>query len=70
MVTGHGAETFPWARLMQIGLGLLRLPPVVFWSMTPCEIRAAAHFYSESDRGAPAMARPVLDALMTRYPDK
>jgi hypothetical protein len=38
--------------------------------MTPREIEAAARFYSEPERGAPAMARPLLDELMTRFPDK
>ena len=70
MVTGHGDQVFPWARLMQIGLGLLQQPPSVFWAMTPREIKAAACFYREPGRGAPAMPRPAFDELMTRFPDQ
>ena len=54
---------------MAAGLGLLRLPPPVFWAMTPRELAAAI-------RGAVGLAaapgpigRPALDRLMARYPD-
>ena len=29
---------FPWADVMRIGLGVLRLPPHAFWAMTPKEL--------------------------------
>jgi uncharacterized phage protein (TIGR02216 family) len=56
-------ERFPWARLMEVGLGRLKLSPRDFWQSTPREIAAAF--------GSPraAMARPDLEDLMRRHPD-
>jgi len=52
---------------MAIGLGLLRLSPKAFWTMTPREFERAA---------SPYMARPAslpdrrgLAALMNQFPD-
>jgi uncharacterized phage protein (TIGR02216 family) len=55
---------FPWGRLMQLGLGQLRLAPSEFWRSTPREITAAF--------GAPPqpMLRQNLDELMERFPDQ
>ena len=54
-----------WPKLMGLGLGVLRLAPDAFWSMTPRELTAAL-------RGA--RERPMeatdLDALIARYPDR
>lgn len=55
-------ERFPWVRLMQLGLGVLRWPPRDFWSSTLREIAAA--FPAQE-----GMARNALDRLMQRYPD-
>lgn len=35
------ADPFPWAAAMRFGLGVLRLAPRDFWSMTPRELAAA-----------------------------
>jgi len=56
------SEGFPWARMMQLGLGVLRLPPKEFWAATPREI-AAAFAMSEP------MTRNCFDDLMNRFPD-
>jgi uncharacterized phage protein (TIGR02216 family) len=51
---------------MAVGLGVLRLSPAAFWSMTPREFAAAAGWM------APAAARPTradLGQLMQRFPD-
>ena len=56
--------TFP--RLMALGLGALRLPPPVFWSMSLPELTAALG----PAPGLDAPARNDLDALMRRYPDE
>ncbi|MDE2444796.1 MAG: phage tail assembly chaperone [Alphaproteobacteria bacterium] len=55
---------FPWGRLMQLGLGHMRLAPSEFWRSTPREILAAC--------GAPPqpMLRQNLDELMERFPDQ
>jgi uncharacterized phage protein (TIGR02216 family) len=56
------SEGFPWARLMQLGFGQLRLAPRDFWSMTLKELNAAL------PRLHP-MARRELERLMERFPD-
>jgi uncharacterized phage protein (TIGR02216 family) len=52
---------------MAFGLGVLRLGPRDFWSMTPRELfRAAEGVYG---RDAAPMSRDALDALMRNHPD-
>lgn len=51
---------------MELGLGVLRLPPDAFWRMTPRELAAAAGFR----RTGSALSRVQLDALMTAFPDQ
>ena len=52
---------------MAIGLGLLRLSPRDFWSMTPRELEGAMRALSPAGRAAPGRAE--LEALMKRFPD-
>lgn len=52
---------------MALGLGLLRLPPAAFWSMTPRELAAAARPFI-GDATVP-LDRPTLAALAARFPD-
>ncbi|MEZ5818332.1 MAG: phage tail assembly chaperone [Hyphomicrobiaceae bacterium] len=54
---------------MAAGLGLLRLSPAVFWSMTPRELVAALHGRS-GGRPAGPMRRAELAGLMARFPDR
>lgn len=58
---------FPWREVMGFGLGVLRLPPAVFWCMTPRELAAAI----EAVRGcAPeSCSRDALTALIVAFPD-
>lgn len=55
---------------MTAGLGILRLAPAHFWSMTPRELAAALagiapqHFY------ATPPTRSDLAELMARFPDR
>lgn len=58
-----------WAGLMRVGLGVLRLSPNAFWSMTPREFAAACSAF-EGPAAEPAMARADLEALMARFPDR
>lgn len=53
---------------MAAGLGLLRLPPQQFWSMTPRELAAALRALTGPGR-APALTRADLDRLRHRFPD-
>lgn len=55
----------PWAILMTLGLGRLRLSPASFWAMTPREFRAAL----DDGPQAEPMGRAALAALMARHPD-
>ncbi|MBI1981359.1 MAG: phage tail assembly chaperone [Methylocystis sp.] len=52
---------------MAFGLGVLRLSPREFWSMTPRELFCAAEGVYGKAPGAPS--RPALDELMRRFPD-
>lgn len=61
-------ERFPWDRLMEIGLGVMRLPPERFWQMTLPEISAAAR--ALNPQAARGIGRDELGALMARYPDQ
>lgn len=54
---------------MEIGLGVLGLAPLVFWSLTPRELQAALRGKLGVIGASAAPARKDLDALMRRYPD-
>ena len=61
---------FPWADIMRLGLGVLRLTPSQFWAMTPRELDAALHGLLGPPASALAPPRTTLDTLMRRYPDQ
>ncbi|WP_142591667.1 rcc01693 family protein [Pseudorhizobium endolithicum] len=61
-----GAEPFPWETVMHVGLCLLRLPPEVFWRLTPAEFSAMAGGMRPR---SPEIRRDGLEALMRRFPD-
>jgi len=54
---------------MRIGLGVLRLPPSILWSMTPREFAAALEGALGPAPGQDALDRASLANLMARYPD-
>ncbi len=54
---------------MEAGLGGLRLPPQVFWAMTPRELEAALRGAFGAGRQASALSRAELAVLMDSYPD-
>lgn len=58
-------EGFPWRRLMQLGMGELRLPPEQFWRASLREIATA--FAGEART---AMPRNTFDDLSARFPDQ
>ena len=57
---------FPWKQAIGFGLGVLRLSPRQFWSMTPRELAYAIEAVSSR---SPPLDRGTLAQLMTRYPD-
>ncbi len=63
------AEPVDWPALMRLGLGLLRLPPDAFWSMTPGELRRALEGAGVIAADGRAMDRDRLAELMAAFPD-
>lgn len=53
---------------MAFGLGVLRLAPRDFWSMTPRELFCAVEGVFGRNAGPPT--RAALDALMRDFPDE
>ncbi len=59
-----------WPALMGFGLGILRLPPSVFWAMTPRELTLAARArHGPGATVAVPMEPEALSDLRARYPD-
>ncbi len=54
---------------MAAGLGLLRLPPAQFWSMTPKELEAALRGLLGPTHADAALPRSALTQMMSRFPD-
>ena len=54
---------------MAAGLGLLRLPPAHFWSMTPKELAAALRALLGAAHSDAPLPRAALTQLMSRFPD-
>jgi uncharacterized phage protein (TIGR02216 family) len=57
---------FPWKQAIGIGLGVLRLSPQQFWSMTPRELAYAIEALTGR---SPPLDRGAFTQLMKRYPD-
>jgi uncharacterized phage protein (TIGR02216 family) len=55
---------------MAAGLGLLRLRPADFWSVTPKELDAALRGLLGLSQGDEPPHRATLARLMQRYPDQ
>ncbi|WP_247749020.1 MULTISPECIES: rcc01693 family protein [unclassified Rhizobium] len=51
---------------MHVGLCLLRLPPAIFWAMTPIEFHAMAGGLSPRSS---SLDRAGLAAMMVLFPD-
>ena len=64
------SERVDWGGLMRVGLGLMRLPPEVFWGMTPRELGRALEGAGLVACGGSALRRGDLDALIARFPDE
>lgn len=54
-----------WPGLMRAGLHDLRLPPDVFWALTPAELQLMLGL----TKSAVPMGRDQLKALQDAYPD-
>ena len=55
--------------MMQTGLGLLQLPPALFWAMTPKELECAITGLTGQGTDQ-AMSRKAFDTLLSRFPDE
>lgn len=71
-MSAEASASLAWAEMMRLGLGALRLPPDVFWAMTPVELRLALEGAGLLAPGAGRawMDSKSLDRLMTAFPDK
>lgn len=58
-------EQIAWPQLMRLGLGVLRLQPDAFWSLTPIELMLLA---GVSEQTAPLDRDRFLD-LARQFPD-
>ena len=54
---------------MAAGLGILRLPPAAFWSMTPRELAAALRGQLGPGTAPTRLPREALLGLMRQFPD-
>jgi uncharacterized phage protein (TIGR02216 family) len=54
---------------MAAGLGLLRLPPAHFWSMTPRELEAALSSLLGPTQTDTPLPRSTLAEMIARFPD-
>lgn len=61
-------DAFPWDEVMAIGLGVLRLAPKDFWTMTPREFERAVNL--SVGRRSTAPTRDALGHLMAAFPDR
>ncbi len=70
-MTSTQGEGLAWVELMRLGLGTLRLPPEVFWTMTPVELQRALEGAGILAIGGAGswMERAALEGLMERFPD-
>lgn len=59
---------FPWDAAIGFGLGVLRLAPRDFWTMTPRELALAIQAVKGPVVAAPD--RAALEELMLRFPDR
>ena len=55
-----------WPGMMRLGLQGLRLPPEVFWALTPAELQVMLG----QSTGVGPLLRSGLDALMAAWPDE
>ena len=71
---GDGLAATPapidWPWLMGLGLGVLRMPPIQFWTMTPRELAAATKVVFGDPIAHAPFGRDDFAALMARYPDQ
>lgn len=54
---------------MGLGLGLLRLKPADFWTMTPRELAAALQPFAQNRGATQPLPRQDLDRMMQKFPD-
>jgi uncharacterized phage protein (TIGR02216 family) len=66
MSVDKNLKPFPWDEAIGFGLGVLKLSPQAFWTMTPRELALAIH--AATGATAPLARRDLAD-LMKRYPD-
>ncbi len=56
--------------MVELGLGVLGLSPLAFWSLTPRELHAALRGRFGNLADSEALTRHDLDTLMQRFPEE
>lgn len=69
MSADSSQSNFPWQRIMELGLGYLRLSPTRFWAMTPKELHAATTGISGGNECSP-LTRSGINQLINEFPDE
>lgn len=59
---------FAWADAIGFGLGVLRLSPADFWTMTPRELALAIRAVRGGEKSS--LGRDAFNDLMRRFPDQ
>lgn len=59
-------QSFPWDAVLHFGLGLLRLTPCAFWSLSLRELMVMGGAARPRD----SIDRAALSAMMSRWPDR
>jgi uncharacterized phage protein (TIGR02216 family) len=65
----NGLTAFPWDDAIASGMGVLRLSPCDFWSMTPRELGLALRGAAGLPATGAKFSRSDLSALIGRFPD-
>ena len=63
-------SAFPWENAMKFGLGVLRLAPREFWTMTPRELTAAFNAHRENVQSRAPISGVEFASLMKKFPDR
>jgi uncharacterized phage protein (TIGR02216 family) len=60
---------FPWDRFAEIGFGVLRLSPRIFWASSPRELTLAVQAKQQALGTAMPLERQRMVELMANFPD-
>lgn len=64
-------ETIPWEKFIEVGIGVLNIPPKDFWNMGLPELYLAIEGYIDANttQTQGPLLKDELHDIMERYPD-